>query len=349
MFKAFMFFLKQLAGIYHYHIHYKSIRRNLIKDLMIMDSFGHTYTFGDVRYKMHSFNPISKTFHIELSFHGMDIEVHMADSCNIIKISCINLMRIKQVIGTSALNNWDSVGDMNINIVQDATTHQYDWLEPTTIDWSGSVQIIDKQGIKDGTEWIINSLKNRHHMGQLIHYSDDIKREIMATEDPFFYEHPGTSVKTILRAAKINSQVNKLIKGGSSITCQLVKNAFLSQERSFYRKIVEACMALIIEQHYKVPKDDIFDIYLSMLEMAPDVYGLNEGALHYFGRPLAELEPYEFHVLQYFIPRPIYVPEAINMNSYRFRIGVRVFLEKIYDEKPKVLKFAPPYQHIYLR
>lgn len=63
-----------------------------------------------------------------------------------------------------------------------------------------------------------------------------------------------------------------------------------------------------------------------MLEMAPGVYGFNEGVLHYFGRPLSELVPYEIHILQYIIPRPLFVPKLFIQTHSNFAQNLKYSL-----------------------
>jgi penicillin-binding protein 1B len=73
---------------------------------------------------------------------------------------------------------------------------------------------------------------------------------LLAMEDRGFFEHYGVSVKGLIRASMANLQAGELVQGGSTITQQLVKNLFLSPERTFDRKINEAAMALLLEWHY---------------------------------------------------------------------------------------------------
>lgn len=292
---------------------------------------GHTYHFETLKIEVDKLNLIQKTFNA--TFVIGDMRIHICnDGCFELFANKINLEKIKQILGLSILDRWSSEGTARI-IIHD-----------NEFSVTGNYKIL---GPELNSEYIRSQLAG--HIGEYIKYSSDIKTAILVTEDSDFYWHWGVGYKNVMRVFGINSQVNKIIGGGSSITCQLMKNAFLTGEKTFRRKIIEAILAVLTEQYYKVPKDEIFDIYLSMLEMAPGIYGLNEGSMHYFGKPITEIEPHELHVLQYIIPRPLFVPDAINTNSFQFRTKVRLYLSNIWKEYIDVIKFAPPYQHIYLR
>lgn len=330
MLKAFIFFIKQLAGVYGFNITYDHITSDTIYDLKITEA-GHTYYFETLKVEVNKFNMIQKVFNITLVIGDMRIRISNDGPFELFADK-INLEKIKQIIGPSVLDRWSSEGSARI-MVRDNEFRVV-----------GDYKIMGP-GITG--EYIRSQLDS--HIGEYIRYSGDVKKDILVTEDNDFYDHWGVGYKNILRVFGINSHARKIIGGGSSITCQLMKNAFLTGERTFRRKIIEAILAVLTEQYYKVPKDEIMNIYLSMLEMAPGIYGLNEGAVHYFGKPVGELEPHELHVLQYIIPRPLFVPEAINTNSFQFRTKVRLYLSNIWKEHIDVIKFASPYRYIHLR
>ncbi|MGR8934441.1 MAG: penicillin-binding protein 1B [Gammaproteobacteria bacterium] len=114
---------------------------------------------------------------------------------------------------------------------------------------------------------------------------------LLASEDRDFYHHFGLSPRSILRAMWVNLRAGGLVQGGSTITQQLIKNFYLSSERSLRRKVNEALMALILEYHYS--KDEILEAYLNEVYLGQDganaVHGFGLASEFYFGHPLKDL------------------------------------------------------------
>ncbi|MCG8316609.1 MAG: penicillin-binding protein 1B [Pseudomonadales bacterium] len=115
---------------------------------------------------------------------------------------------------------------------------------------------------------------------------------LIAVEDRDFYEHWGVSIRGIVRAMFANIKAGGLRQGGSTLTQQLVKNFYLTSERSLTRKINEALMAVLLEFHYE--KDAILEAYLNEVYLAQagqrSIHGFGLGSLYYFGVPLRELK-----------------------------------------------------------
>ncbi|MDF9391799.1 MULTISPECIES: penicillin-binding protein 1B [Methylococcus] len=115
---------------------------------------------------------------------------------------------------------------------------------------------------------------------------------LLAVEDRDFYEHFGLSAKGILRATWQNVKAGGFVQGGSTLTQQLVKNFFLSSERTLGRKISEAFMALILEARYS--KAAILEAYLNEIYLGQDgtraIHGFGLASQYYFSRALNELE-----------------------------------------------------------
>ena len=120
----------------------------------------------------------------------------------------------------------------------------------------------------------------------LAQISPNIQRAVMAIEDNRFYQHNGVDVKGTARALATNCTGGD-VQGGSTITQQLVKNLFLSPERSYGRKIAEAVLALRVERHYK--KDKIMEMYLNQVYWGNHAYGIEKAARRYFRVPASEL------------------------------------------------------------
>lgn len=114
---------------------------------------------------------------------------------------------------------------------------------------------------------------------------------LIAVEDRNFVHHYGLSFRGIARAFMTNLREGKVAQGGSTLTQQLVKNFYLSHERSLKRKVQEAFMSLLLELHYS--KADILEAYINEVYLgqsgALGVHGFGQAAQYYFKRPLSEL------------------------------------------------------------
>ena len=105
---------------------------------------------------------------------------------------------------------------------------------------------------------------------------------VVAVEDHRFYNHPGIDIIAIGRAAINDIKAMKLVEGGSTITQQLSKNIYFTQEKSFIRKIAEIFMAFNIEKNYS--KDEILELYVNTSYFGDGYTGIREASLGYFGK-----------------------------------------------------------------
>lgn len=115
-----------------------------------------------------------------------------------------------------------------------------------------------------------------------------LRQATIAIEDERFYEHGGIDYEAIGRALVTDISQGALAEGGSTITQQLIKNVYMSGERSFSRKFVEAVLATELEK--KVSKDVILERYLNTIYYGEGAYGIEAAAQTYFGKPAAQLD-----------------------------------------------------------
>lgn len=127
----------------------------------------------------------------------------------------------------------------------------------------------------------------------------------IAIEDQAFYEHSGFSISGFFRALWINiSSGGTRRPGGSTITQQLVKNAFLSSEKTIERKAKEFILAYWIEQHYT--KDEILSLYLNQVSYGSNAYGIESASQLYFGKSAKELSLAQSALLAALVQAPSY-------------------------------------------
>lgn len=131
---------------------------------------------------------------------------------------------------------------------------------------------------------------------------------LLALEDREFFQHKGISFSGVSRALYANLRAGRVVQGGSTITQQLVKNFFLSNERTLVRKVNEGLMALLLEARYS--KEEILEAYLNEVYLGQDgrrgIHGFGLAAEHYFARPLNDLSPHQLALLAAIVRGPSY-------------------------------------------
>ena len=159
---------------------------------------------------------------------------------------------------------------------------------------------------------LVGSFYPAHNEDRVLLQLDDVPVSLtdalISIEDRGFYSHYGVAPLAILRALLANLRAGGVVQGGSTLTQQLVKNFFLSSERSLVRKINEAIMALLIELHYN--KDEILEAYLNEVYLGQDgnraIHGFGLASYFYFERPLTELSVDQYALLVGVVKGPSY-------------------------------------------
>ena len=131
---------------------------------------------------------------------------------------------------------------------------------------------------------------------------------LVTVEDREFYHHLGVSPKSIARAFWVNASAGQMRQGGSTLTQQLVKNFYLTNERSITRKLTEAMMAVLLEVHYS--KQEILEAYLNEVFVGQDgqraVHGFGLASQYFFSQPLSELKLHQVALLVGLVKGPSY-------------------------------------------
>jgi penicillin-binding protein 1A len=134
-----------------------------------------------------------------------------------------------------------------------------------------------------------------------------LRQAVMAIEDERFYSHRGIDLRGIARALWRNFRAGELVQGGSTITQQLARNLFLTQERAVSRKVAEILLALEIER--RLTKEEILERYLNQVYFGQGAYGIEMAARVYFGKPVKAVTLPEAALLAGLIRGPsIYSP-----------------------------------------
>ena len=167
----------------------------------------------------------------------------------------------------------------------------------------------------EGNEWARFQL-DRRDVIPLSSMPKHLIQAFVAAEDHQFYQHPGISIRAIIRSVVVNLFHGRIVQGASTITQQLVKLLFFDLERSFKRKIKEQAFALVVEQQFT--KDQIMYIYLNHIYFGAGIYGVEAASQRFWGKQAADLTVDEAAVLASIVrsPRmycPLYNPEATRM------------------------------------
>jgi penicillin-binding protein 1A len=175
-----------------------------------------------------------------------------------------------------------------------------------------AVTFLDRYGTEVGRRGIKHddSLK-------LDEFPDIMIKALVSTEDRRFYEHWGIDPIGTLRALVNNSKGGGGTQGGSSITQQLAKNLFLTNERSLERKVNEAFLALWLESH--LTKNEILKLYLDRAYMGGGTFGAVAAADYYFGKPLKDISLAEAAMLAGLFKAPTKYAPHVNLPAARAR------------------------------
>jgi hypothetical protein len=131
-----------------------------------------------------------------------------------------------------------------------------------------------------------------------------LKNAILTSEDPRFFTHKGFHKGAFRHSIIANLKKNDFVRGGSTISMQLVKNAFLTRKKTIARKAEEILIVWLIENNRITTKQRMFEVYLNIIEWGPNVYGVKEASRFFFSKLPSQLNLAESLYLTSIIPSP---------------------------------------------
>ena len=179
-----------------------------------------------------------------------------------------------------------------------------------------SSQVFDSQGKLITT---LHSDQNRLPI-DINKVPKNLQNAFIAAEDNRFYDHIGVDPIGILRAVVTNLTNRGIAQGGSTITQQLAKNAFLSQDQTLKRKIQEAILALELERKYS--KKEILEMYMNQIYFGRGAYGIQTAAHTYFGKDVGDLTLTECAMIAGLPKSPNYYSSSVNEATARKNVVV---------------------------
>jgi penicillin-binding protein 1A len=190
-------------------------------------------------------------------------------------------------------------------------TADEDWLKKSDL----AVTFLDRYGNPIGSRGI------KHNDSiPLEDFPDNLIKATLATEDRRFYDHFGIDIPGLARALVTNAQAGGVRQGGSSITQQLAKNLFLSNERTIERKVNEAFLAIWLET--RLTKNEILKLYLDRAYMGGGTFGVDGAAHFYFNKSVRDVNLAEAAMLAGLFKAPTKFAPHINLPAARARANV---------------------------
>ena len=190
-------------------------------------------------------------------------------------------------------------------------TSDDDWLKKSEL----AVTFLDRYGNEIGSRGI------KHNDALKIEdFPDHLIKATLATEDRRFYDHFGIDVPGTFRALLANTRAGGVVQGGSTITQQLAKNLFLSNERTIERKVREAFLALWLEA--RLSKNDILKLYLDRAYLGAGAFGVDAAAHYYFNKSARDVSLAEAAMLAGLFKAPARYAPHINLPAARARANI---------------------------
>lgn len=148
---------------------------------------------------------------------------------------------------------------------------------------------------------------------KLSHIAPALTKAVLVSEDSAFYEHNGFDLKELKNSLETNLEKGRFARGGSTITQQLVKNLFLSKEKTLQRKFMEALITLRVER--VLSKNEILERYLNVVQFGKNMYGVKSAANAYFNKSPSSLTVAEAAFLAMLLPNPEVYAKSFHMKK----------------------------------
>ena len=187
-------------------------------------------------------------------------------------------------------------------------TSEEDWLKREDL----AVTFLDRYGVEVGRRGIKHD--DSIPFEQL---PDHFIKAVLATEDRRFFDHFGIDVIGLFRAVTVNAQAGGVVQGGSTLTQQLAKNIFLTNERSLDRKVKEAFLAIWLEAN--LSKKEILSLYLDRTYMGGGTFGAAAASQFYFGKSITDVNLAEAAMLAGLFKAPTKYAPHVNLPAARAR------------------------------
>lgn len=158
----------------------------------------------------------------------------------------------------------------------------------------------------------VQEIRESDNYAKLEDISDDYKNAVVAIEDHRFYDHNGIDILSILRSTYVNFKIKSLDYGASTITQQVGRLMYFTQEKSPIRKVAEIFVAFDLEKNYS--KDEILELYLNLMYFGNGYYGIYDAAEGFFDKAPDELTLYEASYLAG-------LPNAPSVYSENYKLG----------------------------
>ncbi|MDP1622377.1 MAG: biosynthetic peptidoglycan transglycosylase [Bacteroidales bacterium] len=150
----------------------------------------------------------------------------------------------------------------------------------------------------------------------LDHISNYLQKAVLTSEDGGFYQHRGFLQDSFRESIITNIKERRFARGGSTISMQLVKNVFLSRNKTVARKLEEALIVWLIENQGLSTKERMYEVYLNIIEWGPMIYGANEASHFYFNKNASQLTLAEAIFMASIIPRPKWFKYSFDTNGH---------------------------------
>lgn len=199
------------------------------------------------------------------------------------------------------------------------------------VELNTSSLIYDSQGV------LLDEIHSEEHrkLVELEDIDQDIINAIIAIEDKNFYSHNGIDSNAVIRAAYQNFINKEISSGASTLTMQLIKNLYLTNKKSWERKITEAFLARELERH--LSKEEILELYLNTVYWGNNTYGIETATETYFGKTAKDVDVHEAAMLAALIQNPSrYNPYGGNYSALKAR--QKSVLKALFPDQPDLVE-----------